>query len=252
MWSWLLEFLKWLLSTAVTPIALIIVWVYDIRPFQIGIEFLGGIIGKDSPLKAEIDAIPQAAVGAIDVAVTVFIFNAIGYFIKKLSKPISFKVEILDAYTEQPSASLDFDEDNIGQDSPYPLKLKMGVKVSPFFWWTFKHVLRGIRINVIWHPSWLSVTTDFRDKSGILRPKIRPGSYEFNLLDVMSESDIETKLEGKLSVLVNSGIKKQGNVDCKLGINNDYAFIRWLFQWVVLLVVKEETTPCKLILKKRG
>ena len=130
MWLKLLfEFLKWLLSVAATPSALIIVWFYNFRPFQ----FLSKFVGNGSELQHKIDSLPPATVGAVDVALTVLIFNIIAYFFKKIEKPVSIKTEIIDAYTELPNVGLDFDVEKVGQGNPYPLKLKVAVKISPLF-----------------------------------------------------------------------------------------------------------------------
>lgn len=241
-------FIKWLLSTAATPIALMVVWYFNFRPIQL----MTNIVGNNSEIQTKIDSLPPATVGAINVALTVLLFNIVGHFLKKLEKPVSVKVEITDAHTDLSSAGLDFDEENVGQGRPYPLKIKLTVKVNPLFWWILENILRGVRINIIWHADWLSVSPDLRDPSNLLRLKLKPGCCEFNILRLMSESDYETKLEGKLMVLVNTGVKRQGSIDCKLRINNENSFVRWLFHWALLLTVKEEIASCNLILKKKG
>jgi hypothetical protein len=242
------NFLKWVLQAISVPAFLFLVWFYDLRPFSIAFTKLDEIMTADLVAKVADKNIPPATYGAIDVALLTFIYNLLMKLLSKFfRKPAKLNIEITDRKSSQQFIAIPFDEENIGSQSPTQINLKGEIEII-YGKWILTNILRGIRVSIIWDPRWLSIEPQIRSASDLL--KLRPGGIDFNFLDMLSESDLTTSIDGKLSVMANDNFKRKGSIGIKIVFNSGNKFFQGCFNWIITLLVNSELKPCKIELQK--
>lgn len=244
----IINFLKWIFQAISVPLILVLVWFYDLRPFSKVFIKLDEFLTADLAAKVAEKDIPLTIYGAIDVALLTFFYNLLMIITSKFfKKPAKITIEISDRKSSQQFIAIPFDEENVGMQSPTHINLKGEIEII-YGRWLFDYIIRGVRVSVIWDPQWLSVEPQIRGVSDVLQ--LRPGGIDFNFMDMLSESDPSTSIDGKLSVMANSNFKRNGSIGIKLGINSRYKLIRGCFNWTVSLLIKSELKPCKIMLQK--
>lgn len=247
------SFIRWLFKTGLTPGILILVWFVNVRPFSnLILPFLDTSFHLDVANRLKNNSISPAALGAIDVAILNFLAIAVLDLLKKIFvHPFKVDIKIYDKKISQNYTTLEFNETNPENTYPHDLSLKISAEIKSLLW-IFQKIFRGVRIVIFWHPEWLSVTPEFRDRTQILNCKSTPGNLHFDIIKLFSESDLEVEFEGKLKVLLNSDIKKHGSISAKIEINSDKRFVRWCLNWFINIFIKKDIKPCKIHLKKEG
>lgn len=244
----ILNFFWWLLQAASIPIILVFVWIFDVRPFSELFIYLDNLLAADLESKIRDKDIPISIYGAIDVALLTFIYNAICKIASKVfRKPVIVSLEIEDKRSNKNFSAIPFDEKLIGMQAPTHLTIKGEIEFK-YAKWIFDFILRGIRISIKWHPAWLSVEPQIMGVSKII--KSQPGLLHFNFMDLLSDDEPKTSIEGKLSILANYNFKRDGYIDLKVEINSKYKIVRVSFNWILSLLVKMDLKPCSISLEK--
>ena len=238
--------IKWVLQAISVPSILILVWIFDFRPFSFIFTKLDEILVVNLAANIAQKDIPPAIFGAIDVALLTFFYNL---FIIILSnffiKPAKVVLEINDYKSNANFVSIPFDENQIGSQAPKHIILKGEIEVI-YGKWILDYFIRGLRITLNWHPEWISIEPqikgiEFYQKSGELN---------FNFLDMLSDSDTSTSINGKLSIMVNSNFKRSGKVSIKVGSNSKCGIIRFCVSLFIPLLVNCNLKSCEIMLQK--
>ncbi|MCF6409015.1 hypothetical protein [Pseudalkalibacillus salsuginis] len=244
------KFIKWLLQAGSIPLVLILVWFLEIRPFTYLYTKADNLLAFDLASFMAKKNIPITIYGAIDVALLTFLYNFAVIILSKLfKKPVEIKISISDYKSNQNITSIPFDEEQIGMQSPTHIKLNGKIKIT-YVKWLFDLILKGIRVSIIWHPKWLSIEPQINGSPQMIELYKRPGEISLNFLDMLSESDWSTTMDGKLSIMANSNFKRDGYISIKVGINSKSKFIRICFDWVMNIFVKTDLKSCKIILEE--
>ncbi|PKF88429.1 hypothetical protein CW306_13780 [Bacillus sp. BA3] len=243
------QFIKWLAQAASIPLILVLVWFFNVRPFSFLFNYVDSILTVDLSTKYKQKGVPDAIFGAIDVAFLTFIYNFSLIILSKIfSKPAKVSIEIHDRKSNKNFVTIPFDEERIESQDPTSIKLKGEIEIN-YAKWLFDYILKGIRISIQWHPKWLSVVPQIKGASEIITNS-HPGVMHFNFMDLLSESDSTSTIDGKLSILANSNFKRDGNINVKIEVNSKYKIIRVCFNWVIRLLVKSDLKPCNISLEK--
>lgn len=248
----IIKFIIWIIQAASVPLILVLVWLFDIRPFSILFKQLDALLATDLAGKLKAKSIPPAIYGAIDVALLTFIYNVvIKVFSNFFKRPVSVSVEIKDRKSNKNFCVIPFKEEHIEVQTPNQLTVKGEIEIK-YAKWLFDYLIKGIRIRIIWHPIWLSIEPQInRNKQFIVLNEL-PGEIYFNFMDMLSDSDRSTTIEGKLLILANSAFKQNGYVNIKVEINSDYKILRVGFNWIIRILVKADLKPCSISLEKEG
>lgn len=239
---------KWILQALSVPLILVFVWFFDFRPFSAAFMKVDELLTADLAKKVADKNVTPAIYGAIDVAFLTFFYNLFMIVISEFfQKPAKVTIEISDRKSSQPFIAIPFNEESPGTQSPTHLDLKGEIQIL-YGRWILDHLIRGVRVSIIWDSKWLSIEPQIRGVSDILRHK--PGEINFNILDMLSESDFDTSIDGKISVMANSNFKRKGAVGIKLGVNSSSKLVQWCFNWTVSLLVRAELKPCSIMLQK--
>ncbi|MGF2614203.1 hypothetical protein FZC84_16805 [Rossellomorea vietnamensis] len=246
----LFQFLKWVIQAASIPIILVLVWFFDIRPFTSIFNYLDDVLKSDLSLKIKNKGIPPTILGAIDVALLTFIYNFLNIVISKVfSKPARVSIELRDRKSNKNFIALPFEEEKIGMQSPSHINLVGEIEIK-YGKWVFDYILKGIRVNILWHSKWLSVEPQLFGASDIVKLYSRPGKLHFNLMDMLSESEPRTEIDGRLSIMANSNFKRDGHITIKVELNSSQKLVRLCFNWIILMLIKIEIKPCIISLEK--
>lgn len=245
----MLKLLKWLLQAGAVPVIIVLVWFFNIRPFSFLLTEIDAILAVDLAVKVAEKNIPITIYGAIDVAILTFLYNLCTIVISSIfRKPALVSVEISDRKSQQNFATLPFDEDNPGAQSPTYINLNGHIEIKNAKW-IFDSFLKGVRVTVQWHPEWLSIEPQI-DPSQLITINQKPGEIHFNFFDMLSESDWSTSIDGKLLVMANSNFKRNGTIGIKVEINSKYKLVRMCFNWILYILINTEVKPCKIELEK--
>lgn len=241
--------IKWVLKQALTPLILILVWFFNIRPFSnMMIPLLDALFDTGLALKIQENKLTPAALAAIDIALLTFFSNALLDLLKRIFKsPLKITVKITDKQLGD-FTTLTFKKDNPEQTFPTNVSVKIDAKLE-YGLFLFKYIFRGVRLTFFWHPELLTVDHQFKHHVNILNFEKEPGNIHCNILPLFSESDKEFDIEGEFQLLVNRPINKSGLIKTKVQVNSQHKILRFMLNWSINMLVKKEFTPCKIHLR---
>lgn len=133
--------------------------------------------------------------------------------------------------------------------SPTHISLKGEIEIK-YGKWIFDYILKGIRVNILWHSKWLSVEPQLNGASDIIELYSQPGRLYFNLMDMLSESEPSTEIDCRLSIMANSNFKRDGHIIVKVELNSNQKLVRLCFNWIIFMLIKLDIKPCTISLEK--
>ncbi|QFT87386.1 hypothetical protein FIU87_01865 [Bacillus sp. THAF10] len=245
----MLNFFKWLIQAGTVPLIIVLVWFMDIRPFTFLFNFIDQILATDLAAKISNKNIPVTIYGAIDVGLLTFFYNLLIKLMSQiLKKPALISLEIIDRKSQKNFTTLPFNEETPGMQLPTKIKLKGQIEIR-YALWVFSSLLKGVRVTIQWHPKWLSIEPQIGD-SDLFSVVQKPGEIYFNFLELLSESDLSTSIDGKLSIMANSNFKRNGLIKIKVEINSKNSIIRFCFSWLISILISTDIKPCEIELEK--
>ncbi|PFR11762.1 hypothetical protein COK30_17585 [Bacillus cereus] len=240
--------IKWFIKRALPPLILILVWIFNVRPFSNMIPILDSLFNTELASKIKENQISPATLAAIDVALLTFVLNALIDVVKKIFKPLlKIKVNILDKDLGS-FTTLTVNKDDYEQTFPTNIKVKIHAELESGLF-IFKHIFRGVRLTFFWHPEWLTVDHNFKHHTQILNFKKEPGNIHCNIIPLFSESDNDFEIEGEFQIMLNKPIKKFGSISTKVQINSNKKFLRFMFNWLINILITTELKSCKIHLR---
>ncbi|MCM3620332.1 hypothetical protein M3936_22510 [Sutcliffiella horikoshii] len=245
----MLKLFKWLIQAGTVPLIIVLVWFMDIRPFTFLFNFVDQILATDLVAKVSNKNIPVTIYGAIDVALLTFFYNLFIKLISKLlKKPALISLKIIDRKSQKSFTTLPFNEETPGTQLPSKIKLQGQIEIR-YARWVFYSLLKGVRVTIQWHPKWLSIEPQIGN-SDLLTVFQKPGEIHFNFLELLSESDPSTSIDGKLSIMANSNFKRNGLIRIKVEVNSKNSIIRFCFSWLISILIRTDIKPCEIELEK--
>jgi hypothetical protein len=237
--------LVYILKKAIAPVALVLVWIYNVRP----LIFLDKIFQTELMKKIKDNPdVPNTILGAIDVAILSFLLGVLSDVINKFfSKPIELTIKFKPSSSNSDSVTIKYDPDKLENAEATKISLKISGRIYKFYK-LIKFIFRGIRVKIYWHAKWLSVT--WREADTLLAPTSKPGAICFDILTLFSESDDVIEFLTTLYVTVNSSIKDQGNITAKVEINSDNKILCICFNGILNSLINLKIEPCKIFLTK--
>lgn len=239
---------KSILKNSITPLILILVWVWDVRPFYSFTLYINQYLV--TPLVSE-EKLTSTGFVAIDIALITFMINsAVSIIFSIFTKPILININIEDSANGKNYTSID--GSHIGESLPTLLKITMSAEIKSYIYPLFVF-LKGINLFIRWDSAWLSITPQFNDPQHKIKVTRKPGKISFNIMDVLTKDDLSTKVDGKLSVMLNNGMKKEGNVSTRIesGINN-IIMNKIISLGILTFLVNIKTKKCEIVVSERG
>jgi len=244
----ILRFLIYIAKKALIPIALVLVWLYDIRP----LTYVDKILSIDLTNQINEMKLPPAIIGAIDVAILTFIFTLISDVVNKFfSKPIDLTIKLKPTNSNADSLTVKYDQNKLENAEGEPISLKLSGQVHKFYK-IIGFIFRGIKVKIYWHPKWISVTMNDYQSNELLNPKTKPGEIYFDILNLFSDSDDILDLPFKLYVTANNNIKREGKVAAKIEVNSENKFICFCFNGILNSIINLKIESCKIYIAKES
>ncbi|MFE4243179.1 hypothetical protein [Peribacillus butanolivorans] len=241
----ILRFLLYILKKALVPIALVLVWFYDIRP----LTFVDEILSMDLMLKINKMNLPPAIIGAIDVAILTFFITLISDAVNKFfTKPIELTIKLGPSNSNADSVTIKYDPDKEEADQ---ISVKLSGQIYKFYK-TIKFIFRGIKVKIYWHPRFLSVTLKDYVSDEMLIVKDMPGAIYFDILNLFSDSDDILDQPIKLYIRANSDKKREGKITAKIEVNSENKFICLCFNGILNSLIKLKIESCKIHIAKES
>ena len=235
-----MNILKYIIGKLITPAVLVLVWFFNFKPFSLIVYWFDSIL-KEPITK---DEIPLSAYGAIDIAVLAFLINILLDGFKVMKKPIKIAAKIVNSGIEKNLIMIP--ETGIGEMNPIYANVEISCEVNKKFYPVLNY-LSHLRIRIIWHGKWLSVTPDFFSATGFLDIKQKPGEISFDLMNYLSESDPRALFHGKLGIQLNEPKKRNGNICTKVKLDFGNVFVNILLSWVTTkMLINTEISDCEI------
>ncbi|WP_416420540.1 hypothetical protein ACLZHR_09510 [Priestia aryabhattai] len=242
----IIQLIIYLLKKLITPIILVLVWFYNIRPITIldkilPIDLMKKI--KDNP------DIPPTIIGAIDVAFLTVIFAVLSDLFNKLfSKPIDITVKIKPKNSSADSVTIKSNEDKIEDAQLTVISFKFDGEIHKFYK-TIKFIFRGIKVKIFWHPEFITVRSDLEDITW-LNPSKGAGTLSFDALKLFSESDSIVSYPVELRVGPNNPYKDHGKIAAKIEVSSEKKWVCACFSGILNSLINLKIEPCNIHIEK--
>ncbi|WP_139491059.1 hypothetical protein [Brevibacillus dissolubilis] len=233
----LISLIKYLYTVTASPLALLLIWIFNIRPFKYIYDKFHLEIKSSNP---------EPIIAAIDLAILLLLHNIIWKIVSKLKRPVNIKVTIID-----PKDALD--EETTKYDfggQARKLKVKGQVSYKNLF---YKRIstLFGIANHVLeirWNKNWLTVAVD--DKRGDIESgKIEGNRWYCDLTALIEKYDIETNIELPIYFSVNNDFIRTGKISARI-ISGGNIWASIFFSILTAPLVKKELKDRKIVLNK--
>ncbi|MNB86272.1 hypothetical protein D3C75_332120 [compost metagenome] len=199
------EIIKFILSVAATPTALVLLWIYNFHPFEYIQNITHWKINSQNP---------ETTTAAIDLAFLVMIYNIVWKIISKLKKPVNIEMWIEDPIDVLKEATVKYSV------SSNLKKLTCKVKIdysSRFF--KFASKLWGSHILEINWGNWLKLEFDDSDFSSIAS-RTENNRWSTVLSDQIGEYEISNEYTIPFYFTVNNTLSRKGTINPKLRFHN--------------------------------
>ncbi|GIO03043.1 hypothetical protein J5TS2_37110 [Brevibacillus halotolerans] len=232
------DIIKYVLSVIASPVCLLLVWCFNIRPFSYFKETFNGAFTSN---------IPDTAMVAIDLSIVLVVYNVIGKLIEKLERPVKVKISIINP------------ADSLGEDTTkytfgeHTKKLKITGEISynsTFFKnlttckGAFPHVL-----EVHWNDRWLTVRFDER-KTEKLKASTKEGKWTCSFDELLGEKTNKTTFEIPIFFNVDSDIIRSGEIECQVTYGSKSFLLNTILSWIKCLFMKIELKLHKIVLNR--
>ncbi|AUS27049.1 hypothetical protein MMB75_05505 [Paenibacillus sp. P2(2022)] len=210
---------KYLFTVSATPVSLLLLLIFNIRPFKKILEITGWTLNATNV---------ETTTAAIDLAILVLLYNILGKVFSKFKKPVSIKFSIEDP--KDPEGDL-----TVKYDSSTGLK-KMKIKVSVDYKNNFLKFLSRLGsehyIEVHWN-NWFTFEIDEEISNSI------GGATSVNKWSApisLGNYDYQAKFDIPFYFTINNTLRRNGSIVPELRFHSNfvlnYVMILLTYMWI--------------------